>query len=103
MDERYPRTTAHRGLPLLRITNALSALAPRGVRRPVPPPHAASDAFSPDYFVARERFRKSADAVGARLETHPIAARGPGGEELTIDAAYWGADQPRRMLVLSSG
>ncbi len=63
--------------------------------------HAA--AFSPDYTAARARFRSSSLALGAGLEEHPIGQRGPEGEELTIDVARLGADDARRVLVISSG
>jgi len=61
------------------------------------------DAFSPDYFQARDRFRSAADELNARFETHPIDARGPDGEELTLDAALLGSQSPRRAVVVSSG
>jgi hypothetical protein len=59
--------------------------------------------FSPDYFRARDQFRQAAEAVGARLEKHAIAARGPSGEELTIDVALLGSEAPRRAGLVSSG
>ncbi|MFO0888734.1 MAG: DUF2817 domain-containing protein [Isosphaeraceae bacterium] len=61
------------------------------------------EAFSPDYFRARDRFRKEASQLGWQLEAHPIGGQGPGGEELTIDVACspWG--DPARVLVVSSG
>jgi hypothetical protein len=64
---------------------------------------AGMDAFSPDYFTARERFRAAAQAAGARLEAHPIAARGPAGEALSIDVAVLGDAGASRALVVSSG
>jgi hypothetical protein len=60
-------------------------------------------AYPPDYFTARQRFRSAAKALDATLEAFPIDARGPGGEELTIDAALIGPERPRRVLVLSTG
>ena len=60
------------------------------------------DAFSPDYLTARRRFREAAGRHGWAVESHPIAAKGPGGEELTIDVAAAGTD-PARTLVVSSG
>ncbi len=59
--------------------------------------------FSPDYFSARDRFRRAAARLGWVLETHPIAARGPAGEELTVDVALAGDGLAERTLVLSSG
>lgn len=64
---------------------------------------ALADAFSPDYFTARRRFREAAKRAGARLEEHSIAVRGPGGETLTVDVGLLGGDRPRRTIVLSSG
>ena len=64
---------------------------------------ALSDFFSPDYSTARDRFRKAAQRAGARLETLPIDAKGPGGEGLGIDIAWIGAAVPRRALLHSSG
>ncbi len=64
-------------------------------------PHA--DLFSPDYFAARERFRAAARAAGCDLEAHGISARGPGGQELTIDAAVLAAADAAMALVVSSG
>jgi hypothetical protein len=61
------------------------------------------DAFSSDYATARGRFRQSALHLGWQLEAHAIDARGPGGEELTLDVACSSAGDPGRVLVLSSG
>ena len=63
----------------------------------------ALDYFSPDYAAARERFRASARVSGATPHTLELAARGPSGEALTIDIAWLGAQQPRRVLLHSSG
>src|SRR5215471_211462 len=59
--------------------------------------------FSPDYFTARTRFREAAKKTGARFETLPLDVRGSGGEELGIDIAWFGAENPRRVLLHSSG
>ena len=59
--------------------------------------------FSPDYATARGRFRQAASRLGWQLEAHPIDARGPRGEELTIDVACSSAGDPERVLVVSSG
>lgn len=64
---------------------------------------AALDYFPPDYFNARTRFLDLARNRGAQIATHPIAARGPGGETLAIDTAYLGAAAPRRLLLIVSG
>ena len=59
--------------------------------------------FSPDYFAARDRFRSAAVRLGWTVHTHPITARGPGGEELTIDAAVSSPAGREPALVVSSG
>jgi hypothetical protein len=56
-------------------------------------------AFSPDYRAARARFLAAASARGFRLETHPI----DGDDDLTIDVALGGDDDPSRLVVVSSG
>jgi hypothetical protein len=61
------------------------------------------DAFSPDYFQARDRFRRAAEAVKARTEAHAVAVRAPVREELTIDVALLGSETPRSAVVISSG
>ena len=55
--------------------------------------------FSPDYVTARGRFREAAEQAGGRLTSLELAARGPGGEDLTIDIAWFGAERPRRAFV----
>src|SRR5262249_8553202 len=59
--------------------------------------------FSADYFVAKDRFRAAVKKLSARLETLLLNAKGPGGEQLGIDIAWFGADTPRRVLLHSSG
>ena len=59
--------------------------------------------FSPDYFTARDRFRKATAKSGGRLHTLSLSAKGPGGEDLDIDVAWFGADAPRQVLLHSSG
>ncbi len=59
--------------------------------------------FSPDYLTARSRFREAARACKASLEAHAISARGPEGEELTIDAALLGPADAARAVIVSSG
>lgn len=63
----------------------------------------AGGAFPLSYSGARRTFRASADALGARLDAIAIDKRSHRGEELTIDTAYLGPDQPDRVLVISSG
>lgn len=59
--------------------------------------------FAEDYAAARGRFRQAASQLGWRLEEHPIDARGPDGEMLTIDAAISPNHESETALVLSSG
>ena len=72
---------------------------PEGARSTVP----NLAAFSPDYATARSRFRQAASHLGWTLEAHPIGARGPHGEQLTIDVAHSTTADPGRVLVVSSG
>ncbi len=59
--------------------------------------------FPPDYFAARDRFRAAAARLGWPIHALPIDARGPGGEELTIDAAVSAPAGREPVLLLSSG
>lgn len=59
--------------------------------------------FSPDYLTARSRFRAAARAAGAMLESLALEARGPNGEELTIELARAGPRNARRVLLHTSG
>lgn len=59
--------------------------------------------FSSTYFEARDRFRSRARELGARVASLPLPAKGPGGESLTIDVACFGVDNPRNLLLHSSG
>jgi len=61
------------------------------------------DYFSPDYFTARNRFRENAASAGARLDVLPLTAKGPEGQEVTMDIAWLGSDTPNQVLVHSSG
>ena len=59
--------------------------------------------FSPDYFTARSHFREGAQKTGGRLTSMELDAKGPAGEGLTIDIAWFGSEQPREVLLHSSG
>lgn len=59
--------------------------------------------FSTDYATARGRFRSAALAAGATLDALALDARGPGGEELTIDIARIGAWKAQRILLHTCG
>ena len=61
-----------------------------------------TDFFSPSYTVARQRFRKAADSIGAVLTRHPITAAGPC-QDLTIDVATIGSSAPSWTVVITSG
>jgi predicted deacylase len=55
------------------------------------------------YDECRARFRRSAVDCGLAHESHPIAARGPEGQELTIELVAIGPRHPRRAAVILSG
>jgi hypothetical protein len=55
------------------------------------------------YDECRARFRRAADDAGLAVESHAIAARGPDGQELTIDLVAVGSRRPRRALLNLSG
>lgn len=59
--------------------------------------------FSADYATARARFREAARLHGDTDEALPIAARGPEHEELSIDIAWLGARDARRVVLHVSG
>ncbi len=63
----------------------------------------ASSFFSPDYATARSRIREAAARLGCGLEAHPIAQKGPHGEELTIDVVIVPGTTEDCSLVVSSG
>ena len=63
----------------------------------------ASEHFSPDYVTARSRFRTAVESSGGRLKVLNLNAKGPDGEDLTIDIGWFGNPAPRRVLVHSSG
>lgn len=55
------------------------------------------------YDECRARFRRAATEAGQPVDVHPIAARGPHGQELSIDVTTIGAPQPRRAVLLLAG
>ncbi len=59
--------------------------------------------FSVDHATARQRFRQAALKLGWQVETHPIDAVGPDGEELAFDVACSTTGDPEKVLVVSSG
>jgi hypothetical protein len=61
------------------------------------------DRFPLTYDECRDRFRWTSAHADLRVEAHPIAARGPHGQELTIDVTAIGAHRPRRALLVLAG
>ncbi len=61
------------------------------------------DRFPLSYDECRDRFRWTVVNAGLGVDAVPIAARGPHGQELTIDVTTIGAPHPRRALVVLSG
>jgi hypothetical protein len=59
--------------------------------------------FPTDYFAAREQFRIASQAAGFALQSLPIDAIGPQGDQLTIDAAFRPAQDGQPLLIISSG
>jgi hypothetical protein len=59
--------------------------------------------FSSSYDEARSRFRQLLQKAGGRLHVLDLTARGPSGENLTIDIGWFGAESPEKVLVHSSG
>jgi hypothetical protein len=55
------------------------------------------------YDESRARFRRAATEAGLEVEPHTIEARGPHGQELTVDVVALGARRPRRALTVLSG
>ena len=62
-------------------------------------------AFSPDYWIAREKFREAARAAGAALRDHVNPAAAPPGREgnLATDVAVLGPGDAGRVLLVNSG
>jgi predicted deacylase len=62
-----------------------------------------ADALPLTYDECRARFRRAAADAALAVEAHPIEARGPHGQELTVDVVRAGAPDPDRVLVVLSG
>lgn len=58
--------------------------------------------FSASYAAARARFLDACAAAGTPIETYENPVRGPEGEALGLDAAWFGARDARRVLVTIS-
>jgi len=63
----------------------------------------ASRYFSATYAEARERFRAAAQAAGAALDRFDNPGKGPAGEALSTDTAWFGPRDAGHALVLVSG
>lgn len=61
------------------------------------------DFFSPDYSTARTRFRAAVLAQGGQIESILLDAKGPAGNDLTIDIGWFGSPAPKRAFIHSSG
>jgi hypothetical protein len=59
--------------------------------------------FSGDYAEARQRFRLGVAELGWQAECWPVAGVGPGGGDLTVDAAIGPDPQSGKTLVVSGG
>ena len=93
----FGRMTALKLMTVLAITPGCGG--DKGSNRPTP----QDRLFSADYESARLRFREAAERGGARLTALDLEAKGPAGEDLTIDIAWFGAEQPRQVFLHSSG
>ena len=58
--------------------------------------------FSQDYAEARTRFGKACAAAGVPVQAYANPRRGPAGEALGLDAAWFGGRDARRVLVTIS-
>ena len=66
-------------------------------------PQQSESWFSPDFTLARDRFREAASRAGAAVHTLGFAAQGPRGEALSTEIAWLGPPRPRRVLLHTSG
>ncbi|QQO35581.1 M14 family metallopeptidase [Bradyrhizobium diazoefficiens] len=65
---------------------------------------AANKHFSSTYFEARQKFRDYvADAAVGHAAVYPSAARGPRGEELSTDVAWFGDRRAPKVAIMISG
>jgi Protein of unknown function (DUF2817) len=64
---------------------------------------ARNENFFIDFFPARTAFRGMVERTGGHLDVLALDATGPGGEALGIDIAWFGEEQPRRVVLHSSG
>lgn len=64
---------------------------------------AAASCFPRDYAQARERFRAAAEAAGGTLRAYDNPNRGPGGEALATECAWFGPEDAGKVLVILAG
>ncbi len=62
-----------------------------------------ADSFSSSYSEAREKFQEAVAAARGSAESYKHPRSGPGGEELAVDAAWFGPSDASQVLVLISG
>lgn len=62
----------------------------------------ASGYFSKSYAEARQKFLDAAKAAGGQLAAYQNPERGPAGEALFTDTAWFGPERPERLLLLMS-
>lgn len=63
----------------------------------------SADSFSPDFIQARDKFREAAASASGALESITCPERGPDGEELSTDLAWFGPREAEGILVMISG
>src|SRR5436305_1395624 len=59
--------------------------------------------FAKDYAEARARFRDAATRAGGAFASYPNPGRGPDGEALATDIAWFGPRDAGRVLAIMSG
>src|SRR4051812_38402055 len=63
-----------------------------------------STRFFPESFAqGRDRFREAAQSAGARISSHINPAKGPSGETLSTDTAWFGPSDASRLLLCMAG
>ncbi len=65
--------------------------------------HDIHSCFGTDHADCRRLFREACEAQGATLLAHPNPNRGPRGEALATDEAWFGPEDASRVLVMISG
>ena len=59
------------------------------------------EVFSLSYAQARAKFRQAAQAAGLHVASYPLALPGRDGEALAVDAAWQGARNAAKLLLLT--